>query len=204
MTVRQLIGSGTGYFRIKAWDAINRESVSGVECFIIEPSLIGTWDIQGRETITATYEGGRTRRTSVSFRDEFIFYPDGTFHMIGLSGTWAQQGSAFTVALPYEEIEQLFEQSFANQGYSVDVVVTSISFTGKENIRNDTISGKIVIAMDLYHIYSNLPIRINVDGPFTGKRQEGGQISTVKGGPREGTKSLIETIGTELNQIIQK
>jgi len=204
IAVRQLIGSGTGYFRIKAWDAINRESVSGVACFIIESSLIGTWDIQGRETITATYEGGRTRRTSVSFRDEFIFYPDGAFDMIGQSGTWAQQGSAFTVALPYEEIEQLFEQSFANQGYNVDVVVTSISFTGKENIRNDTISGKIVIAMDLYHIYNNLPRRINVDGPFTGKRQKEPQLSVLKGGPPEGKTSLIETIGTELNQMIQK
>jgi hypothetical protein len=204
MTVRQLIGSGTGYFRIKAWDAINRESISQVECFSIEPSLIGTWDIQGRETITATYQGGRTRRTSVGFRDEFIFYPDKTFYMIGLGGTWTQQGSAFTVFLPYDEVEAFFEQGFRNQGYDVDVVVTSISFGGKENIRNDTVSGKIVMAMDLYHIYGDLPIRINVDGPFTGKRQEGGQISTVKGGLLEGKKSLIETIGIELNQIIQK
>jgi hypothetical protein len=35
-TVKKLIGTGTGYFRIKAWDGINRESVSDIRSFTIQ------------------------------------------------------------------------------------------------------------------------------------------------------------------------
>jgi C1A family cysteine protease len=35
-TVEKLVGTGTGYFRIKAWDGINRETVSEVRWFTID------------------------------------------------------------------------------------------------------------------------------------------------------------------------
>jgi hypothetical protein len=33
--VKKLVGTGTGYFRIKAWDGINRETISEVRSFTI-------------------------------------------------------------------------------------------------------------------------------------------------------------------------
>jgi hypothetical protein len=35
-SVKKLIGTGTGHFRIKAWDGINRESVSKTRSFTIQ------------------------------------------------------------------------------------------------------------------------------------------------------------------------
>jgi hypothetical protein len=35
-SVKKLVGTGTGYFRIKAWDGINRESASEVRTFTIQ------------------------------------------------------------------------------------------------------------------------------------------------------------------------
>ena len=35
-SVKKLVGTGTGYFRIKAWDGLNRESVSGVRAFTLQ------------------------------------------------------------------------------------------------------------------------------------------------------------------------
>jgi hypothetical protein len=203
IAVRQLIGTGTGYFRIKAWDGIKRETVSiDVMSFSIESSLIGTWDIRGRETITVTLQGRGPQIRTVSFYDEFIFYPDGTFQMIGVSGTWTQLGSLFTIYLPYDEIEKYFEEAFRNQGYNVDVTVTSISFTGRENWIADIISGKIIMAMNIYIYNYGLPGTVKVNGTFTGRRQ-GAQISILETRASEGSKSFAEAIGTELNETIQ-
>jgi hypothetical protein len=35
-SVKKLVGTGTGYFRIRAWDALNRETVSEVRSFTVE------------------------------------------------------------------------------------------------------------------------------------------------------------------------
>lgn len=35
-SVKKLVGTGTGYFRIRAWDGLNRESVSEVRMFTIQ------------------------------------------------------------------------------------------------------------------------------------------------------------------------
>jgi hypothetical protein len=35
-SVKKMIGTGTGYFRIKAWDGINRESISEAKPFTIQ------------------------------------------------------------------------------------------------------------------------------------------------------------------------
>jgi len=36
MGVKKLVGAGTGYFRIKAWDGLSRESVSEVKGFTVQ------------------------------------------------------------------------------------------------------------------------------------------------------------------------
>jgi len=33
---KSMIGKGTGYFRIKAYDGINRENVSGIRSFAVQ------------------------------------------------------------------------------------------------------------------------------------------------------------------------
>jgi hypothetical protein len=201
--VKKLIGTEMGHFRIKAWDGMNRETVSVERPFNILSSLIGTWDIRGTEMVIFTYKDGKISRRPAAFGDEFVFYADGTFQMVQFTGTWDQQSSAFEVYLPSEEIERFFEFHFERQGYIVEVTSSSTSFTGKENI-NDTISGKLSMAVDLSHEYNDVPIKITLDSTFTGRRGQATPASTLESGPSGGTKSLTETIATELNQMIQK
>jgi hypothetical protein len=199
-SVKKLVGTGTGHFRIKAWDGMNRESVSEVRSFTIVPSLVGTWDTSGSETLTATYKDGRTRTETVPYHDEFTFNLDGTFHMRDLSGTWTQQGSVFTINVPYEEAKRFFEQHYLQQGYTVNVTSASTSFTGKENITTDTISGTFIQTVDLSHDYNNVPIKANIDYPFTGQRQQETQISTLEKHSLKGTTSLFDIISKQLSQ----
>jgi hypothetical protein len=199
-SIKKLIGTGTGHFRIKAWDGINRETVSEVRSFTILPSLVGTWDTSGTETLTATYKDGRTRSGTVTYHDEFTFNLDGTFHMRDLSGTWTQQGSVFTINVPFEEVKHFFEQHYFYQGYTVNVTSASTSFTGKENITNDTISGKFIQVVDLSHDYNDVPIKANIDYPFTGQRQQGAQISTLGKSSLKGATSLFDIISKQLSQ----
>jgi hypothetical protein len=182
---------------------MNRETVSSPRPFDILSSFIGTWDIRGTQTVIFTFRDGKISRRPAAFGDDFIFYPDGTFQMVQFTGTWDQQGSAFEVYLPSEEIKRFFEFHFERQGYIVEVTSSSTSFTGKENM-NDTISGKHALAVDLSHPYNDVPIKITLDSTFTGRRVQETPASTVKGGPLKGAKSLIEAIGTELNQTIQE
>jgi len=204
IAVRQLIGTKTGYFRVKAWDAINRETVSGdVRSFSITSSLIGTWDIKGTETVTVNIPGYRTETVTEQFYDEFTFNPDGTFQMIGMRGTWSEEGSLFTIYLPYDAVERYFEQAFRSQGLSVDVTVTSIVFGGKENWFNDTISGKIIMAMKIYIYNYGLSGTAKASGTFTGTRQKGTPIATLEEDLSKRSKPLVETIGANLNEMIQ-
>ncbi len=36
VSVKKLLGTGTGYFRIKAWDGLKRETVSEVRSFAVQ------------------------------------------------------------------------------------------------------------------------------------------------------------------------
>lgn len=36
MGVKKLVGTGTGYFRIKAWDGLKRETASEVRAFTVQ------------------------------------------------------------------------------------------------------------------------------------------------------------------------
>jgi hypothetical protein len=202
-SVKKLIGTEMGLFRIKAWDAMNRETVSSPRPFDILSSFIGTWDIRGTEIVVFTYKDGKISRRPAAFGDEFVFYPDGTFQMVQFTGTWDQQGSAFEVYLLSEEIQRFFEFHFERQGYIVEVTRSSTSFTGKENIMNDTISGKLSMAVDLSHDYNDVPIKITLDSTFTGRRQQGAQISALKEDSLKGETSILGAISTQLNRMLK-
>jgi hypothetical protein len=159
--------------------------------------------MRGTEVVIFTYKDGKISRRPAAFGNAFTFNPDGSFHMYDWSGTWTQSGSAFTIDLSYEDIKRYFEFHFGRLGYTVEVTDVSTLLTGKENM-NDTISGKHALAMDLSHDYNDVPIKITLDSTFTGRRVQETPASTVKGGPLKGAKSLIEAIGTELNQTIQE
>jgi hypothetical protein len=200
--VKKLVGREMGLFRIKAWDAMNRETVSSPMPFDILSSFIGTWDIRGTQIVIFTYKDGQISRRPAVFGDEFTFYPDGTFQMVQFTGTWDQQGSAFEVYLPSEEIERFFEFHFERQGYTVNVTSSSTSFTGKENM-NDTISGKNAIAVDLSHDYNDVPIKITVDSTFTGRRNQEAQVSVLEENPLKRTTSIFEALGAQLNTVLK-
>jgi hypothetical protein len=120
--------------------------------------------------------------------------------MRDLSGTWTQQGGVFTINVPFEEVKRFFEQHYLHQGYTVSVTSASTSFSGKENTTNDTISGKFIQAVDLSHSYNDVPIKANIDYPFTGQRQQGTQISALAKSSLKGTTSLFEIISKQLSQ----
>jgi len=43
--VKKLIGTGQGYFRIKAWDGIKREEISELRSFMIQQHTGGRWGV---------------------------------------------------------------------------------------------------------------------------------------------------------------
>jgi hypothetical protein len=200
--VKKLIGREMGLFRIKAWDTMNRETVSSPQPFNILSSFIGTWDIRGTEIVIFTYKDGEISRRPAAFGDEFTFSPDGTFQMVQFTGTWDQQGSAFEVYLLSEEIERFFEFHFERQGYIVDVTRSSTSFTGKENM-NDTISGKLSMAVDLSHDYNDVPIKINLDATFTGRRNQETPISALEESLSQKATSIFATVASDLNTMLK-
>jgi hypothetical protein len=102
--------------------------------------------------------------------------------------------------VPYEEVKRFFEQHYLHQGYTVNVTSASTSFTGKEDITNGTISGAFIQAVDLSHPYNEVPIKANIDYPFTGQRQQGAQISALGKNSLKGATSLFDIISKQLSQ----
>jgi hypothetical protein len=201
--VKKLVGTG-GYFRMKAWDAINRETVSEVRSFSIQFSLIGTWDITGTLRVTVTIPGYGSETEVVDVYDEFTFNPDGTFKMTGMTGKWTQCGK-FTVYLSASDVERDFERTLrAELGTSVNVSKVRISFTGKENDMDDTISGTVTFTMNMsVSAYGITGATVKAIVTFKGTRLLGSPLLMLEGVPPKKEELFLTTIGRELNKIIR-
>jgi hypothetical protein len=196
-----LLGS-SGYFRIRAWDVLKRETPSEMRLLNIESALLGTWDISGKIRATVTVQG-RTGSAGGDTYDEFTFNPDGTFDMIGISGTWMQEGNRFEVLLDSAELEPYLEDLFlAEGGLRVGVDLTSLSFTGTENVPGGTIAGKAVMTMDL-DIYSyGYQGTARVTITFKGTKRVEPMAFLLEMEPTREWNSLFETIGENLRELI--
>jgi hypothetical protein len=195
-----------GYFRIRAWDAMGRETISGARSFNIQSMLIGNWDVMARVTVTVALKGYLPVTRRAAALDAFTFSEDGSFQMTDLSGTYTEQGSTFTVNLPPADVELYFEQSLgASLGTQVDVSVTGLSFRGVENWRTGTVSGTMTMSMGVYIPSQSLQGTVKATITFKGVRSslQGLSLSTLEASPSQPSQSLIRMIGADINNSIQ-
>jgi len=149
--VKKKLGAA-GYFRVRAWDAVNRETVSETWPIQIDYFLLGDWDISGTETITVWFEG-QSETETVSVSDHFIFYLDRRrFEMIGLTkGKWSElPNDRYGVTFSYVYLAAFFENQLEQElGTDVTVTITGFYMGGKENRTTDTIHGTMVLNMSI-------------------------------------------------------
>jgi hypothetical protein len=195
-----------GYFRIRAWDAIGRGTISEMRSFNIQSMLIGNWDVTARVTTTVTLAGYRPVTRRAATLDEFTFSEDGSFQMIDLSGTYIEQGSTFTVNLSPAVVELYFEQSLgASLGTQVDVSVTGLSFRGVENWRTGTVSGTMIMSMGISIPSQSMQGTVRATITFKGVRSSLQVLSlpTLEASSLEPSQSSIRVIGADINNSIQ-
>jgi hypothetical protein len=200
-SVRKLLAP-RGYFRIKASDAIGRETLSEVRSFNIQSMLIGNWDVTGMVTTTVALVGRFPVTQRVAAVDAFTFSADGTFQMIDMSGTYTEQGTTFTVNLLPADVELYFEQGLgAALSAPVDVTVTSVSFKGTENWTAGVIAGAMTMSMWISVPSLGLQGTVKATVTFRGIRSpvQGLSLSAHE----VSSPSLIRVIGGDINKSIQ-
>ena len=195
-----------GYFRIRAWDAMGRESISGARSFNIQSMLIGNWDVTGRGTTTVALVGYRPVTRRAAALDAFTFSEDGSFQMIDLSGTYTEQGATFRVNLSPAVVELYFEQSLgASLGTQVDVSVTGVYLGGSENWRTGAIGGTMTMSMGISIPSQSLQGTVKATVTFRGIRSslQGLSLSTLEVSSLQPSQSSIRMIGADINNSIQ-
>lgn len=134
-------------------------------------SVEGTWDVSGSSKVHVKIKGTPAQDDRQPAVDIFTFAPDGTFTMIDVNGTWTQDGRIFRVELDRSQVEALFEQEFAEQGYTVDVTVAESSIKGKESVDGQRIHGKLTMQLSLYIPAMARSGRIKANFTFDGQRR---------------------------------
>jgi hypothetical protein len=134
-------------------------------------SVEGTWDVSGSSKVHVKIKGTPAQNDRQPAVDSFTFAPDGTFTMIDVSGTWTQNGRIFRVELDRSQVEALFEQEFAEQGYTVDVTVAESSIKGKESVDGQRIHGTLTMQLTLYIPVMARSGRVKATFLFDGQRR---------------------------------
>jgi hypothetical protein len=152
MAVKKKLGAA-GYFRIRAWDAIGRKTVSEeVTSLDIYYFLLGDWDISGMETVTV-WLNGQTATETAYVSDHFTFYLDKRqFAMIGLTkGKWSELPNyGYAITFPYAYLAAYFESQLEQElGTDVTVGITGFYMGGKEKRATDSIKGTLILNMSL-------------------------------------------------------
>ncbi len=159
-SVKGLLKRG-GYFRIKAWDAINRKTANvdlDVGSFDIYYFLEGPGDIYGTGTDTVIIEGEPPFIDNYDYYDLFTFYlPGWRFTTVDFTnGTWTELPNyQYIVSFPYDQIaadfEREMEQELCAQGLCTDVIVAVTNFYigGGENRKADMINGTINLGLSV-------------------------------------------------------
>jgi hypothetical protein len=175
-----------GYFRIRAWDAINRETVSEIRPIQIYYFLVGDWDVYGKETVSVVLDG-QSGTDTVYVSDQFTFYLDGRrFAMTELTGgKWKERPNyKYAITFPYDYLASYFEKELKRElGVYVTVDITAFSMAGTENRTEDTIKGKMSINMLLRIPSYGMSGSAGVYLTYTGTRLSAGSPLDPQGTP---------------------
>lgn len=163
----------------------------------------GSWTIGGRAGVTVKVQGSRARSSHQYASDLFTFSPGGAFTMVDASGTWTQTRSQFAVTLNAADIEALYEQVFADQGYTVDVTVTSLVLKGKETASGERLRGKLTMLLQLYIYNAGLPGKVKATYTFTGSRQSPSPAPLAESTPSAPTlrEAVAKTVADTIRQL---
>lgn len=163
----------------------------------------GSWSVGGRAGVTVKVQGSRAQSSHQYASDLFTFYPGGAFTMVDVSGTWTQTRSQFTVTLNAADIEALYEQMFADQGYTVDVTVTSLVLKGRETPSGERLRGKMTMRLGLYIYYAGLPGKVKASYTFTGSRLSPGPAPLAESTPSALTlrEAVAKTVADTIRQL---
>ena len=199
--VKKRLGA-QGYFRVRAWDTINRETLSEIGSIQIYYFLVGNWDISGTETVRVVLDG-QSEEGTFSVYDYFTFYLDRRkFSMINLKkGKWKElPNDKYTITFPYDYLASFFERQLEDQlGVNVNIRVTAFSMGGTEKRPEDTIKGKMSLKMSIDIPYYDASGTISDYITYTGYRMSAGyqldsQETLLKKSP------LGETLGQYLKE----
>ena len=102
-------------------------------------SIVGNWAMSGKVTISATFTGivtiSATLPNIAIFDDVFTFDTSGDFSdsLLGITGTYVQTGSTFTVDISdyVSSLVSALESLLSGYGVTASISVVSESFTGK-------------------------------------------------------------------------
>jgi hypothetical protein len=199
--VKKRLGA-QGYFRVRAWDTINRETLSEIGSIQIYYFLVGNWDISGTETVRVVLDGQSDQATG-SVYDQFTFYLDRRkFSMINLKkGKWKElPNDKYTITFSYDYVASYFERQLEDQlGVNVNIRVTAFSMGGTKNRSEDSIKGKMSLKMSIDIPYYDASGTISDYITFTGDRISAGyQLDSQETLLRK--SPLGETLGQYLRE----
>ena len=199
--VKKRLGA-QGYFRVKAWDTINRETLSEISSIQIYYFLVGDWDISGTETVTVVLDGQSDKGT-YSVYDHFTFYLDRRkFTMINLTkGKWKElPEDKYTITFSYDYLASYFERQLEGQlGVNVNIRVTAFTMGGTENRSEGTIEGRMSLKMSIDIPYYDASGTISDYVKFTGYRMSSGYLLDSQETLLK-KSSLGETLGQYLRE----
>jgi hypothetical protein len=174
--VKKKLGEA-GYFRIRAWDAIKRETVSGTTPIQIYYFLVGDWDVYGTETIKVWLDG-QSATDTVSVYDYFTFSLDQRrFAMIGLTkGKWKELPNCrYAVTFSYAYLAAFFERQLEQElGTDVTVAFTGFYMGGKEDRAGERLKGTMTVNMTIGIPSYGMSGGASIYATFTGTRVPAG------------------------------
>lgn len=119
-------------------------------------TVLGTWTMQGTQSVTVRIPGSPAGAAKSNFNDTFTFEAGGHFKMsywhkpgAVVNDTWTQVKKNFTVNLDSHAVADYWSWVLNALQYNVSVTPKKFTFTGTEQ-KDGTIKGKISISMDLY------------------------------------------------------
>lgn len=140
---------------------------------LVWSSVEGIWDVNGTLTVQVSIPGEGSDKITVPFSDVFIFYPDNSFEMTNINGTWTHKKKKFKVFLNADNIKSYFEDYFWDY-YDLDITceITKAILQGTENAKKATIKGKMSLKMNVYFWDYDVEGKIKISANFTGGRSE--------------------------------
>jgi hypothetical protein len=152
-----------------------------------DAGVVGSWDISAKVTEKITIKGEGSSAERLDTVDLFVFGQDQSFDMLELpagSGIWSYVDSKMTKFAVYLDNGVLetywtdkLEELLWNEGINADVenfTLTKNDFTGKQNIKKDTIKGKWIVMFEAYlyiwNVDMGFDIKVKATTNFTGVR----------------------------------